>query len=147
MKPVLPPVYFLGFLLLMIVFHRWLPLVRIISPPYHYLGVFLIGMGMGFNLWSSNFFNHVKTTIKPFETPSYLVTEGLFRHSRNPMYLGMLWVLIGVFIFLGTLSPILAIPVFIWLMTQKFILLEEKTLADTFGEDYLKYKHQVRRWL
>jgi protein-S-isoprenylcysteine O-methyltransferase Ste14 len=147
MKPILPPVYFLGSLLLMVILHLFMPLMRIILPPYHYFGMFFIGVGMMLNVWSSNVFSRVKTTIKPFETPSCLVTEGLFRYSRNPMYLGMLWVLLGVFIGLGSLSPVLVVPIFLGMMTQKFILLEEKNLEDTFGEEYLKYKSQVRRWL
>ena len=146
-KQILPPTYFWVFFLLMIGLHFLFPLMKVIFSPYNYLGILLIVIGLWLNMWSSNFFKKVKTAIKPFEESSYLVTEGLFKYSRHPMYLGMLLALVGLFILLGSITPSLAIPIFIWVMTKKFILIEEKTLEEKFGEDYLKYKDKVRRWI
>ena len=146
-KQILPPTYFWGFFLLMIGLHFLFPLMKVIVSPYNYLGILLIVIGLWFNVWSSNFFKKVKTAIKPFEESSYLVTEGLFKYTRHPMYLGMLLALVGLFILLGSITPLLAIPIFIWVMTKKFVLIEEKALEEKFGEDYLKYKDKVRRWI
>jgi protein-S-isoprenylcysteine O-methyltransferase Ste14 len=63
------------------------------------------------------------------------------------MYLGMVIGLVGLFIFLGSISPILVIPVFVWLITNRFILPEEKALEKKFGEAYANYKNKVRRWI
>ncbi len=63
------------------------------------------------------------------------------------MYLGMALVLIGVAILLGSLSPFLVIPIFVWLITARFIKFEEKMLEDTFGLKYLDYARRVRRWI
>ncbi len=121
--------------------------MKVIVSPYNYLGILLIVIGLWFNVWSSNFFKKVKTAIKPFEESSYLVTEGLFKYSRHPMYLGMLLALVGLFILLGSITPLFAIPIFMWMITKKFILIEEKALEEKFGKDYLEYKDEVRRWI
>jgi len=107
----------------------------------------LILSGVVMNIRASNFFDKVGTTVKPFQESSCLATEGLYRYSRNPMYFGMLMILIGTFIVLGSITPMLVIPVFMWIITKVFILAEEKALEERFGETYLKYKCKVRRWI
>ena len=146
-KKILPPTYFWGSLLLMIGLHFLFPVMKVIVSPYNYSGIPLLIFGLVFNIWSSNYFNKVKTTVKPFEESNYLVTEGLFKYSRHPMYFGMVLALAGLFILLGSVTPSVVIPLFIWIITKKFILVEEKALEDKFGEDYLKYKNKVRRWI
>lgn len=131
----------------MIGLHFLFPLAEVIASPYNYLGVMLLIVGLVFNVWSSNFFNKVKTTVKPFEEASYLVTEGLFKYSRHPMYLGMLLALVGLFLLLGSITPLFVIPIFVWAITKRFLLIEERALEERFGEEYIKYKDRVRRWL
>ena len=92
-------------------------------------------------------FRQKNTTIKPFEQSSYLVREGIFNYSRNPIYLGMLVVLIGLWIVLGSLSPGFIIPVFAVLIQEMFIKAEEQMLEAKFGEEYQEYKATVRRWI
>lgn len=146
-EQILPPTYFWGFFLLMIGLHFLFPLMKVIVSPYNYIGILLLIIGLLFNVWSSNFFNRVKTTVKPFEESSCLVTEDLFKYSRHPMYFGMLLALVGLFTLLGSITPLFVIPVFVWVFTKKFILIEEKALQEKFGEDYLKYKIKVRCWI
>jgi protein-S-isoprenylcysteine O-methyltransferase Ste14 len=103
--------------------------------------------GLWINLWASNYFKKVDTTVKPFQTSTHLVTIGFYKYSRHPMYLGMLLILLGIFLLLGSLSPIIILPVYITLITRNFILPEEKMLQETFGDSYQKYKIKVRRWI
>ncbi len=131
----------------MIVLHLIFPITRVIDSPYRYLGLIFIIIGLILNIRSSNHFDKVKTTVKPFEESSYLITEGLFKYSRHPMYLGMVLALLGLFILLGSIAPLIAIPIFIWVITKKFLLIEEKALEEKFGEEYIKYKTNVRRWI
>ena len=63
------------------------------------------------------------------------------------MYLGMALLLLGVAILLGSLSPFFVVPVFVWLITVRYIRFEEKMLEDTFGLKYLDYARRVRRWI
>jgi protein-S-isoprenylcysteine O-methyltransferase Ste14 len=87
-KKILPPTYMLLALIMMIGLHCLLPVTHIIGTPWKLLGTILIGVGLMMNVIASNAFSQHKTAVKPYEEPSALVTDGLFRVSRNPMYLG-----------------------------------------------------------
>jgi len=91
-------------------------------------------------------FNKAGTAIRPFESSTFLVTDGLYRYTRNPMYLGMVILLIGVATYLGSLTPYIVIPVFFLIIQQCFIKHEEPFLENIFGQEYLDYKDKVRRW-
>jgi protein-S-isoprenylcysteine O-methyltransferase Ste14 len=85
--------------------------------------------------------------VVPFERSTALVTDGLFRYTRNPMYLGLTLVLAGVALLLGSLGAWLPIPVFVAIIQVNFIAGEERFLTELFGEEYLVYKQRTRRWL
>jgi len=87
-KKIFPPTYILLALMVMIGLHFLLPLTQVIGIPWNVSGTILIGVGLMMNVIASNAFTKHKTTIKPDEEPTALVTDGLFRVSRNPMYLG-----------------------------------------------------------
>ena len=144
---VLPPVWFLFSIMLMVGFHWWLPVKQLIEPPVTYGGIVALVIGILMVVACASIFRQKGTTIKPFEESSYLVDEGLFRYSRNPIYLGMVVFLLGLWLFLGSLSPLVVIPVFVGLIQAKFIKAEEKMLEEKFGEEYREYKVRVRRWI
>ena len=146
-QKLLPPVWFLIAIALMIGLHLWLPLKQLFVPPITYLGIVAIAIGIAIVLFCAYLFKRNNTEIVPFRESSYLITENIFNYSRNPIYLGMIVTLIGVWIFLGSLTPILIIPLFSWLILELFIKEEEKMLEDKFGEDYREYKATVRRWI
>ncbi|MFQ6004129.1 MAG: methyltransferase family protein [Woeseia sp.] len=146
-RKLLPPVYFLVVILSIVTLHRYVPIVTLISRPISNVGVLLIGLGLLINLVSVRQFAVRSTAIKPFEESSALVTGGFFRFTRNPMYLGMIIILIGIAVLFGTLSSFLPIPVFVWLIQTHFILKEEAMLVQTFGDQYTEYKKSVRRWI
>ena len=75
------------------------------------------------------------------------MVDGVYRYTRNPMYLGFLWVLFAWGIFLGSLVALMGLPIFVWIITQFQILPEEKVLAEKFGQDYQTYLSEVRRWM
>ena len=144
---VLPPIYFLIALAVMIGLYFIFPIARGVPPPYNYLGVLPIVAGALMVIWAANFFSKVGTTIKPFKQSTQLVTRGLYKYTRNPMYLGMAFILIGIAIYLGKIAPFFIIPLFIGLIQQNFIRMEEKALQDTFGDEYAEYKKRARRWV
>lgn len=146
-RRVLPPVYFLVAILLIAALHRYVPIATLISPPISYAGLLLIGLGLLVNLVSVRQFAVHATAIKPFEESSALVTGGFFRYTRNPMYVGMVLILIGIAVLLGTLASFLPIPLFVWLIQTHFILREEAMLEQTFGDRYREYRQSARRWL
>ncbi len=146
-KRVLPPIYFLISLIVMVGLNFFFPLIKIVQHPYSYIGGVLIVIGTIMNLWASGYFFKVNTTIKPFQRSTHLVTVGLYQYTRNPMYLGGIFMLLGVALLLGSLTPFLVIPVFMWLIQEHFIKVEESGLEETFKDEYLEYKKQVRRWI
>ena len=85
--------------------------------------------------------------IKPFERSESLVVNGPYCLSRNQMYLGMVLILIGIGLLMGSTMPLLIIPVFVWLISTRFISVEERMLTDRFGAIYEDYCKRVRRWL
>jgi protein-S-isoprenylcysteine O-methyltransferase Ste14 len=93
------------------------------------------------------YFRKLKTNISPLKPPTILVTDGIFRYSRNPMYLGLVLALLGVWTLWGSLSPLVAVIVFILIIDRWQIPHEEKMLKDKFGSEYENYKLKVRRWV
>jgi len=146
-RKIIPPVYFFVCLMLMFLLHYLLPLADIIPRPYNYSGIVFIIAGIVFGATPPRLFIKAKTTLHPFEEPEQLVTDGVYRYSRNPMYLALTLVLAGTFLLMGSLSSFSVIPFFVWVITNRFIINEEKKLERKFGRDYLRYKEKVRRWI
>ena len=88
-----------------------------------------------------------RTSPNPNHAPTTLVSDGIYRVTRNPMYLGMLISYAGLFIFTQSLWWLIFLPLLAWLMTIWVIIPEEKFLAQKFGEEYLQFKMRVRRWI
>jgi len=143
----LPPVLFLVALLLQVGLHLALPARYLVPPPWSYLGALLILFGVVVNVLADRQFKRARTAIHPFQTPSALVTEGVFRYTRNPMYVGLAAVLLGVAVALGSLTPFLVPPLFAMLVARRFISHEERALVEQFGEAYVAYARRVRRWV
>ena len=144
-----PPVYALSIGLLMWLLDQYLPISHWISEPWNKIGLVLIVTALSFDLWSLFLFFRSKTTPNPMkpENSKSIVTGGLYKISRNPMYVGLLFVLLGYAIWLGSLSPFLLLPLFVLLITTQQIIPEEEMLEQKFGQEYLDYKMRVRRWL
>lgn len=110
-------------------------------------GAVTIGLGFGLMMWAWWLFRHSGTPIRPTDRATFLVVSGAFRISRNPMYLGILLMLAGVAIWVGSL-PMMVAPVgFVILTSIVFIPYEEQRLREAFGAEYEAYARKVRRWL
>ncbi len=143
----LPPTYFLILLITTLVLHVLFPIAKIVLYPLNLLGFVFMAFGIIIIIWADKVFKIRKTTVKPFERPSVLITERPFNFSRHPMYLGFVLILLGLAILLGSLSSLITpIAMFIILEIQ-FIPHEEETLEKVFGQEYRNYKQRVRRWL
>jgi protein-S-isoprenylcysteine O-methyltransferase Ste14 len=103
--------------------------------------------GLVLNMWGSRLFDRTGTTIKPFETSSALVLHGPYRVSRNPMYLGMVVFLFGVWVLAGSITPFLVVVGFAYFIDRRFIRPEEAMLEQAFGSQYASYRARVRRWV
>lgn len=92
-------------------------------------------------------FNALATEIHTFKHPKKLVTAGLFRYSRNPIYLGFTFALLGAATILGNGMAYLGVCLFFLTAHFWYIPFEEKNMTAVFGTAYLDYKKKVRRWV
>ena len=142
-----PDGYFLLSLSLSVLFHFVFPILQIIPKPYSYFGIVFLVTGFIVVYVSNKILTEKKTSIQPFETPDKLVSNGTFRFSRNPIYLGMCLALLGISVLLGSFTAFLS-PIIFWgIMNFTIIPSEEKILEKTFGNSFTAYKSKVRRWI
>jgi len=147
-KPRLYPlVWLLITLLAMYVLDRWLPVAGLLPQPFHRLGLVFMVPGILIVLHSGASFLKAKTGLLPFSEATTLVTGGLFRYTRNPMYLGMVLFPLGVALYLGSLSALIPVAAYTWIIDRLFIRNEEVFLTETFGDEFEEYMKRVRRWI
>jgi protein-S-isoprenylcysteine O-methyltransferase Ste14 len=144
---VMPPVYLLLAIAAMIGLHCFLPGAILIESPWRWVGVAILIAGLVFGLSAVRLFRKYQTTIKPGQTSTHLMTGGPFRLTRNPIYVGMTVLLIGVATLLGSATPWLLLPLFVGVIAINVIPVEEAIMAETFGAEYASYRARVRRWL
>ena len=94
-------------------------------------------------------FRHAKTTVNPLkpETTSVIVTSGVYRFTRNPMYVGLAFVLLSWAVFVSSAWALLGPVIFVLYMNRFQIIPEERVLSGMFGTSYSVYRARVRRWL
>lgn len=146
-RKTIPPVYFLAALLLMILLAYLMPMAHLVYVPLRIFGGIMILAGLAVTVTGAWAFTRADTPIRPFEQATTLVTAGIYRYTRNPMYLGLLIMLVGAWIALGKLSPLFILPIFFFVIREGFVKPEEEFLEKIFGAQYLDYKTTVRRWL
>jgi len=109
----------------------------------------LVVIGQSISISGIVSFRRAKTTINPVKpsAASSLVTSGVYRVTRNPMYLGLLVTLVAWAVFLSNLVALLAAPLFVLYINRFQINPEERVLSSLFGAEYAVYKEKVRKWL
>lgn len=112
-------------------------------------GLPTIVLGLSLNALPKVLFRRAGTTVSPLrpEQSSTLITSGLYRHSRNPMYLGYAIALIGWAICLGQPVGLAAVGFYVGYVTRFQIMPEERQLAAMFPDEYAVYSAAVRRWI
>lgn len=147
MQKMIPPFLFLVSILTMVGLSYLLPLQILLTAPLTYLGILFLLIGLGMTVSVRRLFDQTNTEIHTFKRPRKLVTKGLFKYSRNPIYLGFSIALTGVGLLLGTLSPLFVVPFFVLITNYWYIPYEERMMEENFGVDYISYKQKVRRWI
>jgi protein-S-isoprenylcysteine O-methyltransferase Ste14 len=146
-KPrIFPPVWLLFALLAMLALDRWLPIMQLYPSLPLWSVWLLIVPGLMMALIAIRGFKRADTGAIPFSKSTTLVTDGIYRYTRNPMYLGMALVLVAVAVRLGSLSAWLPIPVFIGIIQHQFIRNEEIFLTAIYGDEYRQFCARVRTW-
>jgi protein-S-isoprenylcysteine O-methyltransferase Ste14 len=144
---VMPPVYLLAAIVAMAALDWLLPVGAALPTPWRWLGLSPLIGGLLFGGLAAIRFRKHQTTIKPGQVSKLLMTDGPYRFTRNPIYVGMVLVLAGVALLLGGIAAWFVLPVFIWLIARNVIPVEESMLEKRFGQEYHDYRARVRRWI
>ena len=112
-------------------------------------GSFMIISGLIIILSAIILFKKYQTTISPLNpsNSAKLITDGIYKFSRNPMYLGLSLMLLGISIILNLTGGFFLIPLFILYLNIFQIIPEENAMVDLFKNEFLEYKKNVRRWI
>jgi protein-S-isoprenylcysteine O-methyltransferase Ste14 len=146
-RKLVPPAWLLLTLLAMTALHVLLPVDRLVPAPWHWTGLLLVAAGLTVMVQGAGLFRRAGTPLRPFQRSTSLVTHGIYRYTRNPMYLGMVVLLIGAAVLFASLSVWLPVLLFFLIIEHGFVRAEEPFLEELFGDEYRRYRERVRRWL
>ena len=145
----LPPLIFLGFLAAAAVLEAVVPLSILGAHafPRYLAGAVLAAGGFVMILMGSRRFLAAGTNIPPSLPTTALVTDGIYRRTRNPLYLGTTLIYLGLGIAAGSIWAIVLVVPLLWIINSGVIVREESYLERKFGDAYRAYKARVRRWV
>ena len=147
MKKIKPPVIFFIAVILNHILDFRFPMLRVLSYPFTLIGLLPLIAGFIVMIKGVVFLEKSGTTHDVYKNPSKLITSGIYKYSRNPIYLSFLIMLIGTGMLFGSASSLLVVAAFFMLSNSYYIKYEEQILEFTFGEEYLEYKSRTPRWI
>lgn len=144
-----PPLVALAIAVLMWLASHWLPATSLPRGVTYAAAAVVLLAGLAFSIRAMRSFRHAGTTVNPvrIENASNLVTNGVYRISRNPMYVGVTLDLCALALFLDCFWTLIGPAIFMAYTTRFQIMPEERILAMKFGDAYRDYCRRVRRWL
>ena len=142
-----PPVIFTTGLVLGLVLDGALDGGPIPSALRWVLGIALVAGGLALQASFIALFRRAGTHVEPWKPTSAIVTDGPYRFTRNPAYVGMALIVAGVAVLADAPWALLVIPIVVGVIDRYVIAREERYLERSFGEEYLAYKRRVRRWV
>jgi protein-S-isoprenylcysteine O-methyltransferase Ste14 len=144
----MPPVWLLAFLVVARVQATQYPMGLGFGDTWaDLLGGLLVGGGLLLIVMAAMEFRRYKTTIVPHETPERLIQSGVFKRSRNPIYLGDALILAGLILRWDAVLSLPLIPVFVWVIEKRFVIPEEDRMRRTFRMEFARYCEKTRRWV
>ena len=148
MQRLLPPILFITLIVTMVLLCWAMGSPHHIEEPLNYLGLLFTAGGISVAFYHSRLFKIRNANIMTFGKPTLIVKDGLFKYSRNPMYLGFLVSLLGVAILVhGAYTSFACVAVFYLAAQYWYIPFEERRMLETFGEQYADYCKKTPRWI
>src|SRR2546426_2742279 len=145
--PIAPPLLFVLPILASLALEWFVPTSFVDGVFRWILGALIVVTGLALNVVGFITQKRAGTDPIPFNPSTRIVAHGLYRFSRNPMYIGFALCTLGVAILVNSAWIMLAVPVGLILIDRIVITREERYLERKFGEEYLTYKRRVRRWV
>ncbi len=142
-----PPIVALMFIAIAYFLGRFVALPFVVPLVLRYVGLVMTFVGFLLGIGALNEFRKARTTLDPHGSVKKLVTSGIYRFTRNPIYLGFLLMVIGLPLNSGLYWGIVMAPFYMITMSRLVIEPEENYLEKKFKDTYTNYKSQVRRWL
>ena len=142
-----PPLIYLGPLVFGLLLNRRFPITFLPCRVARSLGWTLLSGGVLLIGWFEWAMRRAGTSANPYKPVSHMVTEGPFRYTRNPAYLSMTMIYTGIVGLANALWAIVLLPIALLVIQRGVIEREERYLERKFGEEYLRYKARVRRWI
>lgn len=149
LKVIPPPLYFVACLAVASLAHGVHPL-DVSALPFRILmtiGSIVMAIGAAIGFWAVRTMGNAQTPPEPWKQPVQLVTSGPFAHSRNPIYVAFLFIMIAIGIMMNSVWIVAAVVPLVILLDRLVIRREEVFLSELFGDDYRAYRSRVRRWL
>jgi len=148
MKKILPPFLFITFVVIMGVTCWGMGSLHKVIYPFTLIGIPFIVAGLFLSIVGKRLFNRLDANIMTFDDPTVLVTKGVYKYTRNPMYLGFVISMAGFSLLMGAaVSSFLLAGLFFAITDRWYIAFEEKTMLHKFGLEYEEYCRKVRRWI
>lgn len=142
-----PPIIAIAFIVILYISSLWMD--RFIFEGQSIFSLFIFILGLGCVLSASTQFRRINTTVNPLhpESASHLVVDGIFKFTRNPMYVGLCAVILAFGFYVGTWFVFILLPLFVISINYLQIVPEEVALQKLFGDEYVSYCNSVRRWI
>lgn len=146
-RVIYPPMWLAIGVIVQFVCNEYGPGVRFTTVGGQVIGGIILVLGLLMLVTAGGLFKKADTDLIPFKNVSALVTTGVYRYTRNPMYLGMALVLLACAVTVGSATPFIVVPVFMLIIQFRYILPEEAMLRELFPEEFPAYCDKVRRWI
>lgn len=143
----LPPLVYAAGLVIGFLFELALPLVDLPSAVSWFAGSIVVAGGVALGIWFLASFRRAQTPVDISKPTRTIVTTGPYRFTRNPGYVSLAAIYVGIALLGDALWPLLLLPAILLIIHRGVILREEGYLERKFGEEYLRYKGATRRWL
>ena len=144
----MPPVWVIAFAAIAYVqAHYYAFGLSLRHPVTMLLAGLLVGAGIVLMLLAVMEFKRHATTIIPHQTPSQLIQTGVFKRSRNPIYLADLLIFTGLIFWWDAVLSLVLVPILFWILETRFVIPEEDRMRRHFRADFARYAQKTRRWV
>lgn len=144
----LPPFWMLGCCTIAYAQSRLFPMgLSLAHPVTSFFAGLCVGAGLVLTALAVFEFKRHRTTVVPHQTATHLIQTGVFKFSRNPIYLADVLILLGMVLWWDAILSLVLVPTLFWVLEKRFVLPEEDRLRRQFRVEFARYAQKTRRWL